>query len=314
MARGRVLHHVGQRLLNDAVGGQLDHRRQRPGLRRAGRQVQCHRNGEAFGQFRQLGQPRRGRDGRVGTVLAEDRHRRAQLAHRLLAGVPDLLQRRPCDLGPAVERVERDPGLHGHRRHGVRDDVVQLACDPHALLAQPARRLALVLQLGAAGQFVPAAHHLAEQQRDQRNEHLQHRGRHRPPLLLPGDDRGGGREQRARHRDAQGAAAVALHSDEVEGDHHRQVQQLTDVPVHRPGQARGARHPGREQRLAPVREQPEHADREQRPAEPVVLPRPRHVAGQIGGGHAADGHRDQQFHAHAPTVGAPGAGRVRRRE
>ena len=69
------------------------------------------------------------------------------VARRLLDG----LEPRPCGGGVAVEHDAGRTGLHAHRRHVVRDDVVQVAGDAEPLLAHAPRRLRLSGRLRVIG-------------------------------------------------------------------------------------------------------------------------------------------------------------------
>ena len=137
-APGGVLERVGQRLLHDAVGGQVDAGRQRCAARRHGR-----------------GRPRAPAARACSTRPAISVERSAAApAASLVVGAQDAEQ--PAHLVEAVGRsparscrTPRGPGpgrcrctraaadrLQRHHAHAVRDDVVQLAGDPGPLLGR----------------------------------------------------------------------------------------------------------------------------------------------------------------------------------
>ena len=107
-----MAHDVRQRLLHDAVGGQVDGRGQRATLAR-----DAHPGGHAgvaggLDEALELVQPG-GRLARLALVgVAQDAEDAAQLAQRLLAGVLDRAQRLGRVLGMLVEDVGGDPRLH----------------------------------------------------------------------------------------------------------------------------------------------------------------------------------------------------------
>ena len=70
---------------------------------------------------------------------AQHAERAAHLLERGLARPLDRLQRLARALGVAVEHALRALGVHDHHPDAVRDDVVQLARDPRALLATATR-------------------------------------------------------------------------------------------------------------------------------------------------------------------------------
>ena len=92
----------------------------------------------------------------VLAVGAQDAQQPAHLGQRLAARGLDGAQRADRGLGVAVEHAPRRAGLDDHHRDRVRDDVVQLARDPHALarhrVALALGPLALEL-LGARGEL-----------------------------------------------------------------------------------------------------------------------------------------------------------------
>jgi hypothetical protein len=110
----------------------------------------------------------------------------------------------------------------------VRDDVVQLPCDPRPLvlhlLALDELALALGL-LGAHGQvtqsFAPPAHPVAE---DDRRREQHHRRDERGPRRVADDDAGDderGRDAGEDAADPGGAPAAVVRADGVAGDQHR---------------------------------------------------------------------------------------------
>ena len=72
--------------------------------------------------------------GRALVAVAHQPEQAAQLAERLAPAALDLGERRDRVVGLGVEDAARGAGLHDHHRDRVRDDVVQLARDPAALV------------------------------------------------------------------------------------------------------------------------------------------------------------------------------------
>ena len=139
-----MLEDVGERLLHDPVGREVDARRGRrplaldPGLdrhARLGTRVdQPSRRGQAGGR-RQLS--------RASAASARSTPSRRRISSRpVAAGVADRLEDALGLGGLAVDDVGADARLHRHHAHGVGDDVVQLPGDAQALLGhRPPGRL-----------------------------------------------------------------------------------------------------------------------------------------------------------------------------
>ena len=144
LARG-VAGDVGQRLLHDPEGGELDR----------GRQLLAGAvaRGATSSRWRAPSATRPSRSARPGAgargaSLAAAQHveRAAQLAQRLAAGLLDVGERRAGLLGLVVDQVQGHAGLHVDQRDVVGEHVVQLLGELQPLLARAA--LALLL-LGA---------------------------------------------------------------------------------------------------------------------------------------------------------------------
>ena len=131
---------VGERLLHDAVGGQLDGgraaaagavgllERGRRGRWRARRRPASSRSARrGRGRTRARPSPRRSRSSAVRSSL-----------EGVVAGLLDGGQRRAGLLGLLVEQVQRHAGLHVDQRDVVGQHVVQLLGQREALLAHPA--------------------------------------------------------------------------------------------------------------------------------------------------------------------------------
>jgi hypothetical protein len=265
---------VGQRLLHDPVGRQVDPGRQRPRLT-----LHRHLDRQAglagrHGQGLEVGQARLGGEGGVGrlaVVVAQQPQQPAQLDQGLAAGRLDLAERGRRLAGAGGHGAAGRPGLHHHHAHRVGDDVVQLAGDPAPLGGhRPARAQLLLLgqlevellQLGHVAQAPLLG--LAEEERGRELDEGEHPGlqavleRARVPGL--GDqavaDHGGRERQRPDHRLASGA--VGGHG--VERDHHGRLGegrleaqgQVEDGGGRGHGQdgVRGAPPPGHRHRLA----------------------------------------------------------------
>ena len=156
-----VAHHVGERLLDHPVAGQVDGGRQRPR-----RPLQGHLDlhpgpGRLGDQGVQLGQAgRRGQRGpaAVAVALAQHPEHGVQLAQGLVAGLADRGQGVGRLVGPALQQVGGDPGLDADHPDGVGDHVVQLPGDPQPLLVDPAAGLLLPGPLGPLGPVAQLGH------------------------------------------------------------------------------------------------------------------------------------------------------------
>ncbi len=149
--RARVLEHVRQCLLHDPVAGDVHpgwdavrlvprSRARRAGPRRAS----------------PLRVPRAARATAAGhrdllVVVAQHPEQPAHLAERLLTRALDRVEGRTCRLGIALEHLPAATGLDHDDRDRVRDDVVQLACDPLPLLRHRGAGLLVLVALELDG-------------------------------------------------------------------------------------------------------------------------------------------------------------------
>ena len=128
-----MLEHVGQALLDDAVGRQVQPAGQ-DGQVAVGAHVDLHSRLADLGhEVAEFPQARLGRQGQLAVALAEQAQQAAQLGHGL---PPGLLDRFECFRGGVAARPEHPPlgrGLHHDDAQAVRDDIVQFAGDPGSL-------------------------------------------------------------------------------------------------------------------------------------------------------------------------------------
>ena len=148
-----MLDDVRQRLLHDAVGGEVE-----PGGQLAplalDRELDRHAGAaRALDQRVELAQRRLRR---VLGVLVGVQHaeQRAHLGERLAPGALDQLGGGDRARRVALEDPPRAAGLDDHHRDRVRDDVVHLARDPAALVGDRALGLRLALLVRAHGGLV----------------------------------------------------------------------------------------------------------------------------------------------------------------
>ncbi len=221
----RVFLRVGQGLLDDPVGGQVDGGRQRGavvGARHLDREP-CV--AEGAGEFVETAEAGSGFGGGLGVVgLAEQAHGGAQLVERRTAGLADVGEGLLGLVGPLVHDVRRDPGLHVDQRDVVGDHVVQIAGDAQPLLGDAAAGLLLTGALGAFGALpdglddrAAAAYGVPGGRADAGP------GEHAQVLLgVPGqgaaEHGGGGQHGHGEQADAPGGGAVGGRGDGVEGD------------------------------------------------------------------------------------------------
>ena len=218
-----VLERVRERLLDDAIRGEVDAGGQRAGIPgdREG-DVQPGRP-HALDELRQAREPRRRRQsGRLAGRRLDDAEQSSQLGQRLAARRLDRAQRLARTLGMGREDVGARSRLQNHHAHVVGDHVVQLARDARPLLGDGHPRPLLLLfldrrfarlhtrEIGVAPPDVVS-------DRPRRDEEAEHR--HREEWIL-------GRMRRCRDRDGrhrhagrrQGHAALVTTRDRVQRD------------------------------------------------------------------------------------------------
>jgi hypothetical protein len=229
-----VLPDVGERLLDDAVGGESDavgHRRRR--IREGHLDVVAD---DEPGQVREAGL----RSELDAVVRAEQAERVAHLREGGAAGGGDRLEGRRGEVGVVRRRVARAVGLHHDRRQPVRDDVVHLAGDPRPLVRGRERDL-----LGRLAPDLLAA--------------LDQRVDVRPPDATEGAERPRGDHDRRDRDDVRGHAGsreLAVVPDDPSARGHERPAQ-PDAERDQAGNGRGV--PGdrvdgdRERDLAPER-------------------------------------------------------------
>ena len=148
-----VLDRVGQRLLHDAVDGELGAGAERARARRS--TVERDRQAGGARALDERAEPvERRRCGAVGRALehaeqdiASRRARRCRRARMRAAACS-------ARSGSRREDAPRAAGLHDHHADAVRDDVVHLARDPAALVGDRLLRLALAPLGGERGRLV----------------------------------------------------------------------------------------------------------------------------------------------------------------
>lgn len=258
---------VGQRLLNDPVGGPAHRGRHIGPLSLDGqRRLQTG----AAGPFHQLGdvvEP----TGRCGVVVAQRLKGRAQFASRLTSGFLDRQQGVRHLLAAPTGQVNGNFGLHLDDRDLVGERIMQLTCDVQPFLIGPASRGLLTGALG----FV------------------------RPPLGLPHSlPCGKGGDQPGQLQDAAGSSERLAHGPvaenqcrQVQSDQHGHGRRHRDGTVpgpHRAVDRDQVRHGEHIEtgRLIPHRAQPgDGQDNKRSPAERgqrQSAGRQQRVADQIG--------------------------------
>jgi hypothetical protein len=148
-----VLADVGQRLLDDPVGGAIRGWRERDGAAldpavdgEAGSAQHCEELVEGV----QPGRGDLGRGRRV-TWLAQQADGVPQLLQGLAARRLHVAEGLAGRRGIAVDRPARDVGLHADQCEVVAHAIVQVAGDAQALLGDPPPRVLLALKLGPLG-------------------------------------------------------------------------------------------------------------------------------------------------------------------
>ncbi len=210
-----MLADVGERLLDHAVGGEVDRGGQ--GLRRGrGLEVDGESGAdEAVDELIEDAQARSRFGGGFRVVgLAQQADRGAQLRKRRAGRLADMRQGLFGLVGPVVHDMGGDPGLDVDQRDVVGDDIVQLAGDAHPLLGDTAAGLLLAGAFGALGALAdgvdigPAA-----ADRVARGRGHPRPGEDRQVLLgVPGvfaeEHRGGGEHDDGQRADAPGGGPV----------------------------------------------------------------------------------------------------------
>ena len=143
-ARAGVLERVGQRLLDDAVGGEVE-RRPAAGARSPSTVSSTGRPGRARALDQRVelvaaSAAARARAASSSACSTPSRRRISASASRPVRSISAAASSARSRV--AVEDPPRAAGLHDHHADGVRDDVVHLARDPPALLGDRARGLA----------------------------------------------------------------------------------------------------------------------------------------------------------------------------
>jgi hypothetical protein len=315
-----VLGHVGQRLLHDPEGCQID------GAGKIGQMadlgIELDADVDAGGprpldqvvEALQAGHRRPGgcargigrRGGLARLVdLAQHAEDRAQLDQGLLAGLLDRGQRLAGLLGPLVEQVERHPGLDADQRHVVGHHVMELAGDPHPLVGGLAAQGLGVGPGGGLGPVAAAPHHLGHaHQRDQpRGEG--HEGPERRPLRAPDPVAHPRERQVPRHDAGDGEPAAAGQHEVAEHDDQREEDRAAGVAERPVGQRRPEHHHVRPHREPVPERQRRHAEQEQRHAGHAVVALGSVGVGRPGEADVHDRHEpDQQgFVPPAPAAG-----------
>src|SRR2546422_2488914 len=139
--------HVGERLLDDPVGRQVDARRE---VARLAGNIEADFNAgrrRARNDTLELGQSGRWRSRLRAIALTQQAERRAQLLECFLAGLVDRDESAPGLVRIAIEQVSPDTGLDADHRDPMGQDIVQLARDSNALLTSPPVGLVLAAPL-----------------------------------------------------------------------------------------------------------------------------------------------------------------------
>ena len=154
VVRPGVLERVGQGLLHDAVGGQVEpggqvrRGRRRPGRSRSGRWPRTWAEQRA-----ETGRAPAAAPIRSGSLACGPDGRPAPGGARPGPACPpslDRAERLPGPVRAGVEHVARRGGLHDDHAEGVGDDVVELAADPGLLFGDRAGGLELLLAAACA--------------------------------------------------------------------------------------------------------------------------------------------------------------------
>ena len=206
MAGARVLDRVGQPLLDEPVGGEVDARRQR-----LGRPLDPELDGQPE-LARVRDQPVQVLEARLGCergrLLRAPEHadHAPHLGERLAAGLLDDEQGLALLLLVRLEEPPRRRRLDGHHADAVADDVVELPRDAAALVGDGELRLLDPLSLGPLEAFLRhlrlvalAAEAEPDRPADREEDADEDEVAHSAPGIVVGDDRGdAGPEARGR--------------------------------------------------------------------------------------------------------------------
>jgi hypothetical protein len=144
-----VAERVRQRLLHDPVRGEVDARRQLDRIALDAVLDRQARVADLLDEPAERRHPRLRRERGQLVRAAEHPEQAAHLGERGAAGLLDGQQRLALALLLGRQQPPDGPGLDGHHRDAVGDDVVQLARDPLPLLRDRPLRLGLAVELGA---------------------------------------------------------------------------------------------------------------------------------------------------------------------
>ena len=172
MGLARVLARVRQRFLHDPIGGQVGAERYGPGHALDAQLDWQASESRLLDQGLEVVEPRLGGEPEFLTVAAEHAEQARHLGECLPPGLLDGADRLQGELGCLSQDFLGGARLDDHDADGVRDHVVQFACDPSPLLPRglTCALLALTLRLLRTERehvdvLDAAAHRLADQPR-----------------------------------------------------------------------------------------------------------------------------------------------------
>ena len=146
-APGR-LERAGERLLDDAIGREVDAGRERRVLAADVELDRQARRAHARDEVGEMGERRLRRERELLVLAAQHPEQRPDLAERLAPGVLHGSERQLGVVGPRAREPLRGRRLGDHRGQRVADQVVELARDPRALGGHRAGRPGLAVVLG----------------------------------------------------------------------------------------------------------------------------------------------------------------------
>jgi hypothetical protein len=257
--RERVLERVRETLLDDPVRGQADPFGDVGGRTFLDQLYLEPGRAHALDEFAEAVEARLGNHHRL--VVSDDAEQAPQLVQRAAARFLDSPDRLTRALRIRVEDLAGGCRLHDHHAHVVRDDVVQLARDPRALLGRgpPDPLLAVVLA---------RVHRVADRPADA-EEH--ERCDQRPEVRVSRDQRGHSEEGEGCSGCPQRDLARAAGGDRDDSEDHRGRQRCDAVAdQHRGGGCLEGKHLQRAPAAEEDRDRAEQADRHGQPGVPTV--------------------------------------------
>ena len=233
-----MLERIGQALLDDSIGREVDRLRNRDGL---AVDVQPYGKARACDLLEQRVEPAEaglGRELELVVVAAQRPEQEAHLGERGAAGLLDAAQRIRLLAERRGKLVPDSADLEHHHADRVGDDVVELAGDPRALLRDGDARSRLAIPLGlcrtclgSLGLLGPLAQREARQPSDREHHRREDEIAGCVGRVVVDDDRRAAEQDRQSQPRLHGVAEVAEQERGGHADGEEACREHDDAPV-----------------------------------------------------------------------------------